>query len=351
MRFLSLLLCSLIAGNPIWARANAVDAAEALSDVPLHVRLVDEPGLAQPQSTSVKGYVLQVTTADGSPVGGAAVALRLPEDGPTGRFTNGLRAWVAYSDTAGIARFPVIQWGETAGSVELKITAAKGSNHAALMVAQRIGVDPASVSVVSVPFQKHASAVPTEIINQPTQATPVESVGDLGVARRQVLSFNIPVETETADVAIAPKPAQPQAPQVAVAALPGTVFQPLADTPPATPSLTALTLPEATPPAAINISHSGVSPDISKPHSLTPNPPAPTKDASSEPTVTITNTTTGAGSSESHKKMWILLAVGAGAGAAALLGIMAAHGGGAAAGGGGSNSGVTVGTPTISVGH
>ncbi len=351
MRLLSLLLCSLIASQPIWARSDSADTAEAVADVPLHVRLVDDPGLAQPQTKSAKGYVLQVTNANGAPVAGAAVALRLPEDGPTGRFANGLRAWVAYSDTAGIARFPVIEWGEIPGSVELKVTAAKGSNHAALMVAQRIGVDPGSVSVVSVPFQKPASVVVARAsANQSIQAAPEEQMADLGVARQTVLGFTLPLET-AADGDVAPKPASPQAPQVAVAALPNPVFQPLADTPPEIPSVAAATSADNPQPSVINIAHSGVSPDTSKPHTLTPNPPAPAKEASSEPTVTITNTTTGAGSSEGHKKMWIVLAVAGGAGAAALLGIMAAHSGGAAGGGGGSNSGVTVGTPTISVGH
>jgi hypothetical protein len=290
MRFLSLLLSSLVALNPIWAQTgSAVPAASANTDLPLHVQLVDDPGPAQPHATSSKGFVIQVTNSNGSPVSGAAVALRLPDEGATGRFSNGLRAWVAYSDNAGIARFPVIQWEETSGDSQLKVTAAKGTSHAALMIAQRVSaLDTASVSVVSVPMPPATAAVQ--------------------------------------------KPALPPLPpEIVTTPQPGSVFQPLADVPP-----------------PMNTVSTGASVSKDKPHTLVPNPPPPVKEASSEPTVTITNT--GAGGSESHKKMWIIVGIAAGAGAAALGAIMLGHGAGAAAGGS-SSSGVTLGTPTITVGH
>ena len=239
MRFLSLFLCSLIALNPIWAQSNPSVPAEPALDAPLHVHPVD--------GQSSKGYLFQVTDGAGSPVPGAAVALRLPE-APTGSFANGLRSSVAYSDAAGIVSFPLIEWGQGAGQVQLKVSAAKGASHAALLIAQEVGVDKPSVRVVSVP-----------------------------------------------------------------------VPAPLTDTVPATTS-----------------------------HTLRPNPPPPLKEASSEPAVMITNTTTGAGGSASQKKVWLAVGIGAGAAVAALLAVIASHGAGAA---GGSNSGVTIGAPTITVGH
>jgi hypothetical protein len=295
--------------NPIWAQSSSPVPADSAPDGALHIHVVDDPGPAQPQSTSVKGYVLQVTNTSGAPVAGAAVALRLPEDGPTGRFANGLRAWVAYSDPAGIARFPVIQWGETGGPVQVRVTAAKGVSHAGLMIAQRIGPDNGSVSVVSVPVE----------------------------------------------AALIPKPAAPRAPELALQASEhGTVSKPLADAVPlsiASPNIVTPNPPAPDTPAP-DLSRSGSSAPTDKAHALTPNPPPSTKQAGSEPTVTITNSPTGAGKMESHKKKWILIALGAGAGAAALLGVLAAHGGGGAGGAGsGSSSGVSVGTPTITVGH
>jgi hypothetical protein len=287
MRFLSLLLCPMIALNPLWAQTNSAGPLESDPEAVLHVHVVDDPGPAQTRSTSAKGYVVQVTNASGGPVAGAAVALRLPEDGPTGRFANGLRAWVAYSDAAGIARFPVIRWGENAGPVQVGVTAAKGASHAGLMLAQQIGPENPSVTVVSVAVQA---------------------------------------------AAVVPKPAPPQQPQIAMQTpQPGAISKPLADT-----------VPLSTSP--MNISRSGTSAPSEKPHTLTPNPPPA---SATKPAVSITNSPTGAGGS-SHKKLWILIAaVGAGAGVGALLALKG-HGSNP---GSGSTAGVSIGTPTVTVGH
>jgi hypothetical protein len=329
MRFLALFLCSLTASQPIWASAEP-----GPTDVELRVHLVDDPGPAQPQSASAKGYVLQITNAVGAPVVGAAVALRLPEYGATGRFANGLRAWVAYSDAAGIVRFPVIQWNDTAGPVPIQVTAAKGSNHSGFVIAQRINADNGSLSVVSVPIRN-----PDTTAGNTAPAIPVIA---LGTPRRAVLSFEMP-QLETAQVAVAQRPPTP-APQVALDQPAPGIPQPLADIVPPSPPA------QQTPPPPMNIAQSGSSAPPEKPHTLKPEPPPPTKESSSEPTVTITNSPTGAGGGESHKKLWILIGIGAGAGAAAMLGIMAAHSSGGAAGAG-SSTGVTVGTPTITLGH
>ncbi len=335
MRFLTLLLCPLIALQPIWAHSDspAADPADpAANVVSLHLHLIDEPGPGQPHSASAKGYVVQVTDGAGAPVVGAAVALRLPDDGATGRFANGLRAWVAYSDTAGIARFPVIQWGDSSGPLELKVTAAKGANHSALIIAQRISADNGSLSVVSVPVRTNdAAAANTSAEIHKTAPDKPENV-------------------------VAKLPPPPLPPFALDNPTPSTVFQPMADiAPPTEPKPTEPAKhdqqDDAPPTPLLNISKSGSSPAPEKPHTLKPEPPAPTKEASAEPTVTITNSPTGAGSSESHKKMWILIAVGAGAGAAAMLGIMAAHSAGGAAGGGSSSSGVGIGAPTVTLGH
>lgn len=94
-------------------------------------------------------------------------------------------------------------------------------------------------------------------------------------------------------------------------------------------------------PISVASVHSGATP---------PQAPVSTTEtaASAEPAVSIVNTAGSKGGSHSNKK-WILLAavaVGAGLGAA-----LALSGKGAAAAAGGSSSGVTIGNPTISVGH
>jgi len=299
MRFLSLLLCSALVTNPLWAQTSSANSPGPVS---FHVHVVDDPGPVLSQTTSAKGYVVQVTNTNGEPVAGAAVALRLPEDGSTGRFSNGLRAWVAYSDTAGIARFPVITWGETPGAAAVRLTAAKGAIHSNLTVWQQISAEPRSMSLVQVPV----AAAP--VVATPAQASP-------GV------------------LAAAPKPAPPTQPQLATQS--ATIVQPFADI--------------VSPTTPMNKSRSGASPDTSvKPHKLTPNPPAPAKETT-EPIVSITNSSTGAsGAHQSHKKLYTLLAVAAGAGAAAgtLLAVKG-HGGAPSS----STAGISLGSPTISLGH
>lgn len=142
MRFLAVLLAAFSAVNPVWAQAKANDPQSAAGASPgLRVRVVDDPGPALPNSTSLKGYAIQVTDSSGAPIADAAVALRLPEEGATGHFDGGLRAWVAYTDPAGLARFPVIEWEGSVGLAELRVTAAKGATHAGLLVEEQVGAE------------------------------------------------------------------------------------------------------------------------------------------------------------------------------------------------------------------
>jgi hypothetical protein len=296
MRYLSLLFCPLLALNTVWAQASAVGAA---AEPAFHVHVVDDPGAAATQSTSAKGYVVQVTEVAGVPVAGAAVALRLPEDGPTGRFPNGLRAWVTYSDPAGIARFPVIHWGGNAGRAEIAVTAAKDTRHSGLLIVQQIGPEHPSVSVIPVPVAV-AVAKPAAL-PQP---------GTLSKAPPDTISKNVPAVSE-----------------------PTLSGQPMVLAP-------------------LNISRSGSSAPDGESHSLTPDPPPPVsheaKEPTPEPAVSITNSAANAGGlHESHGKRWLLLgAVGAGAAVAAVV-LLKGH---ATASSSGSSSGVSIGAPTISVG-
>jgi hypothetical protein len=243
------------------------------------MHVVDQPGPALANSTSAKGYIVQVSDSSGIPVAGVAVALRLPEDGPTGRFAGDLRAWVAYTDSAGVARFPAIRWGENPGFVELRATAAKGSVHAGLLIQQQVKADHPAIAVAPVP---------------------------------------VPV----------PVPPPPAAPRIAeLAPQPATVFEPMGDIAPPTPA------------------RSGAA------AALKPNPPPPPQAAPTpEKTVSIVNLKTGAGGSgrASNKKWLIIAAVGTGAGVGALLALKGHAGGGAATS---ATTGISIGTPTISVGH
>jgi hypothetical protein len=293
---LSLLLSSCIVLNPLCAQINSGEPAQPALQSPLQLHVVDDPGRALANSTAAKGYILQVSDSSGNPISSAAVALRLPEEAPTGRFTDSLRAWVAYTNSAGIATFPAIHWLEGAGAVELRATAAKGSMHAGLVIQQQI--QPGRV-------------VPPAAAPTPTAALPAP-----------VLKPTIP-----AGPPVLHQPAPPQIPKISLQApVPGTVFAPL---------------PDSVPPA---VSKSGAAPA----KALTPNPPAP-GDPKREQTVSIVELKTGAagGPGHSNKKWWIIGAVGAAAGAGALL---ALKGHGASTASTATTSSLSIGTPTISVG-
>jgi hypothetical protein len=305
MRLLSLLLTPLIALHPIWAQTNSSNPAEWDARSALHVHVVEESGPALAKATSAKGYTVQVTDSSGAPVASAAVAFRLPDDGPSGRLVNGLLAWVSYTDAAGIATFPLIQWGETAGTVEIKVTAAKGSSHTGILIKQQIS---------------SATSPNTTVVEVPVPSAAVS------------------------------KPAAPQAPKIETeTAQSNTVFQPFADVvPPDAPKTIAPMLsahPDAAPTATA---------PKSAPHTLTPNPPSSSGASGAgagtevEPTVTIVNTKAGTGAGHEFNKKWLILAA---VGAAAGVGAMVALHGGGAGGGTTSSSGVSIGGPAISVGH
>lgn len=156
MKFLALFLAALSAIQPAWTQTKPNDRqATAEAQPALRVQVVDNPGPSLPNSTALKGYAIQVTDSSGAPMADAAVAMRLPDEGATGHFDGGLRAWVAYTDAAGLARFPVIQWEGSVGLVELRVTAAKGSTHAGLIIQEQVGTEKlASVLIPSAPEAK-----------------------------------------------------------------------------------------------------------------------------------------------------------------------------------------------------
>ena len=79
----------------------------------------------------------------GPQVSGVAVTFRLPESGAAGVFGDGNRIAVAYTDSNGQAAVRNIQWGNTAGTLLLRITATKGIVHAGILMEQKLGA-PAS---------------------------------------------------------------------------------------------------------------------------------------------------------------------------------------------------------------
>ena len=265
---LSLVLTPLIAVLPVQAEmgASVPSTTPAGQPAALQIRLADAGKAVVAANTFIQGYSILVTDSAGLPVAGAAVAIRLPEDGATGFFTDGAKSAVAYTDASGIAKFDQVNWGPTPGTVSIRVTAVKGETHAGALLEQTI--------VAKLPATSTAPAEAAKIVSW---------------------------DKETANTAERrPKP--------------GT-------------------------PVSVQSVSSGASPEKA---------PLPTSEtaASAPPTVSIVNTA-GAKGAHSSKKWLILAAVAAGAGAGIAV-AMAGKGGAAAVA---ATPTISIGTPTLSVGH
>jgi hypothetical protein len=150
-RLLALLLCcSLIALG---------QQAASLQIRPLDVKQLRQSLQAQTKSI----IIVVVEEASGEPVPQAAVSFRLPEDGPSGRFANGLRSEIAITGSDGRAAMPPVQWSGEAGVVALRVMAAKGQVRAGVLLNIELtqGAPPAAVQL-GVPV--HPKPVPKPIV-------------------------------------------------------------------------------------------------------------------------------------------------------------------------------------------
>ena len=97
----------------------------------LLIRIVEGEGAVYPiGSRATRGVTVQVTDETGKPVESAAVAFRLPGDGPTGTFSSGMQTEVVNTGPDGRANVWGMQWNRVSGPLEVRITAAKGQARA-----------------------------------------------------------------------------------------------------------------------------------------------------------------------------------------------------------------------------
>ena len=124
--------CGLVA-PPASAGFDPSENFSAVVDsvVILQIRILEgEGGVHAAGSRSIRPLSVQITDETGKPVAGAAVSFRLPEQGASGIFGNGLRSELVTSTAEGRAVAWGIEWGKIAGPIEMRITAAKGEARA-----------------------------------------------------------------------------------------------------------------------------------------------------------------------------------------------------------------------------
>jgi hypothetical protein len=155
--FLALLLIPLLVVSPIGAQVPETTAA-------LQLRLLQSDPAVAVNSRSAQGFLVEATDANGAPVPEAAIALRLPESGPSGTFADGSHSAVVYTDAAGRAHLTGILWGSIAGIAELRLTAAKGSAHAGLLLEQTVNAAGSSASVPAPAIQAAPEKIPATVV-------------------------------------------------------------------------------------------------------------------------------------------------------------------------------------------
>lgn len=111
----------------------------------VQLRVVEGEGAVYGAGTrATRGITVQVTDESGKPVEGAAVSFRLPDEGPSGVFANGLRTEVVTTKPDGRAGIWGMQWNKAAGPFEIRITAVKDQARAGIVSAQYLSDNEAA---------------------------------------------------------------------------------------------------------------------------------------------------------------------------------------------------------------
>jgi hypothetical protein len=270
----------------------------------------------------VKPLTVEVKDAAGAPVENAAVIFRLPDSGPSGTFADGTVTSVVYTDAAGRASSGEIQWGGIPGSVSLRITAAKGTGHAGVLFTETLtGATPAVA--VAPPQPAQATVLTRALPPKPSQSTPAKpgvlassTAPTPGVVIERVGSTSIDANSAGSNSHRSRKP------------------RPSDDEDAETPQ-------SISSPAATTRYADDDSPDANVPvrHAFSNQP----EDDSAGVSVTRVGAGEASPGSGHHLTRWLVIAaVAAGAGVALAM---------VRKGSGSSSSGVTIGAPSVSVGH
>ena len=105
----------------------------------LQIQVVEGNGAVHaPGSRAARPLTVRVTDETGQPVPGAALSFHLPEDGPGGVFSSGLRTEVASTDSGGLASVRGLRLNQVPGSFQIRIFASKEQARAGVISNQYI---------------------------------------------------------------------------------------------------------------------------------------------------------------------------------------------------------------------
>jgi len=140
----------------------------------LHIKIINGDGAQHAAGSHAKPLTVEVTDATGRAVAGARVSFQVPEDGPGGVFSNGLRTDIAITDSNGRATEHGLQLNRVAGSFAIRITAAKDQQRAGTIARQAIGNAEAVIESADRKAPAPVSKEPAPAPPQPTSQRPVQ---------------------------------------------------------------------------------------------------------------------------------------------------------------------------------
>jgi hypothetical protein len=108
----------------------------------LEARIVEGDGqVSNPGSRLSRPLIVEVTDETGTQVEDAIVSFRVPDDGITGTFRNGLKTEILRTNSDGRAALRSLSMGGLAGQFQVRLTVAKGAARAGAISTQFIAPD------------------------------------------------------------------------------------------------------------------------------------------------------------------------------------------------------------------
>lgn len=112
-------------------------AVSSNASVIIQLKVVEGEGTVyRTGARAARGLTVLVTDEAGKPVPNASVSFRLPDSGPSGLFSSGLRTEIVNTGADGRASIAGMQWNKSAGPMEIRITAVKDLARAGIITTQ-----------------------------------------------------------------------------------------------------------------------------------------------------------------------------------------------------------------------
>jgi hypothetical protein len=164
----------------VWTIVLLLPHASTAQNSALHITVISGEDTAHPAGAHVaKPITIEVTDAAGQPVEGARTSFQLPEEGPGGISSNGLRTDVAVTDSHGRATLRGFQLNRTPGPFNVRVTVAKEQARAGIVVRQRIGEVSAVAGSADRKAQPSAATAPAETVptvkDTPSKSEPAKT--------------------------------------------------------------------------------------------------------------------------------------------------------------------------------